>query len=380
MARIDNLSNFCTDVANAIRSKTGKNELITPANYDIEIESIPTGTPSLQEKNINITSNNDYIITPDSNYDGLNKVNINVNVPAPQINLQSKTTNPSTSQQVIEADSNYDGLDKVTINAIQTESKNVKSTTIQQTITPTINKFINEVVVEPIELENINVTPTTSSQVITPSQNKDGINQVNVSAINLQDKSVEITTNTTTNISADSGYDGLGQVSVTTNVPSININDYEMSTITENPLPSSTTGAIALIKRLPPNFRIDDNITSGNLMFRYCKNLIEIPDGFNTGNLTTASSMFQRCESLENVPVLDLSSITGKALGSMFSSCFSLTDNSLNNIMQSLLSVTTNYTGAHTLKTIGINEEQATRCQSLSNYQALIEAGWTTGY
>ena len=379
MARIDNLSNFLTDVADSIRSKTGKNGLITPANYDTEIESIST-EPNLQEKIINITRNDSYKVTPEYNYDGLSQVDINVNVQSSTPNLQDKTTNPTTSQQVIEADTGYDGLSSVTINAIQTETKNVKSTTSSQTITPSSNKFINEVVVEPIVLETKNVTPSTSTQTITPTSGKDGISQVNVSAINLQNKSVEITTNTTTNISADSGYDGLGQVSVTTNVPSVNISDYLFDTITENPLPSSTTGALALIKRLPPNFRIDDNLTTGNLMFRYCKNLIEIPNGFNTGNLTSASSMFQRCESLENVPVLDLSSITGKTLGSMFASCLSLTDNSLNNIMQSLLSVTTNYTGTHTLKTIGISQEQATRCQSLSNYQALIEAGWETGY
>lgn len=43
MARVDNLKNFLTDVANAIRSKTGKSETLSPANFDTEIESISGG-------------------------------------------------------------------------------------------------------------------------------------------------------------------------------------------------------------------------------------------------------------------------------------------------------------------------------------------------
>lgn len=43
MARIDNLTNFLTDVAVAIKDKKGITETITPANFDTEIASIETG-------------------------------------------------------------------------------------------------------------------------------------------------------------------------------------------------------------------------------------------------------------------------------------------------------------------------------------------------
>lgn len=43
MARIDTLANFLTDVAAAIKSKTGKTNAITPANFDTEINSIEAG-------------------------------------------------------------------------------------------------------------------------------------------------------------------------------------------------------------------------------------------------------------------------------------------------------------------------------------------------
>ena len=42
MARIDNLTNFLTDVAEAIREKTGKKDAINPASFDTEIMSITT--------------------------------------------------------------------------------------------------------------------------------------------------------------------------------------------------------------------------------------------------------------------------------------------------------------------------------------------------
>lgn len=44
MARIDTLANFITDVATAIKTKTGKTDPITPANFDTEITSIEGGS------------------------------------------------------------------------------------------------------------------------------------------------------------------------------------------------------------------------------------------------------------------------------------------------------------------------------------------------
>lgn len=46
MARIDTLGNFLTDVAAAIKDKTGKTDTITPANFDTEISSIEGGGTS----------------------------------------------------------------------------------------------------------------------------------------------------------------------------------------------------------------------------------------------------------------------------------------------------------------------------------------------
>lgn len=49
MARIDNLNNFLTDVADSIRTKKGTTDLISPSNFDTEIESIETGGGDISE-------------------------------------------------------------------------------------------------------------------------------------------------------------------------------------------------------------------------------------------------------------------------------------------------------------------------------------------
>ena len=48
MARTDTLANFVTDVADAIRTKSGKSDLISPSNFDTEIINLPSGeTPTI---------------------------------------------------------------------------------------------------------------------------------------------------------------------------------------------------------------------------------------------------------------------------------------------------------------------------------------------
>lgn len=135
---------------------------------------------------------------------------------------QNKTATPSTSTQTIVPDTGYNALNQVEIEAIDTETKEVKSTTQQQTIYPTTGKFIDEVVVNPIKLIRIEDSINWNGRVqYTKPQGYDGLGGVylNVEVVpNLQDKEVEITENGTTTISADEPYEGLNEVEITTNV------------------------------------------------------------------------------------------------------------------------------------------------------------------
>lgn len=107
------------------------------------------------------------------------------------------------------------------------------------------------------------------------------------------------------------------------------------------------------------------------------KSLITKIGDIDTSDVTTMYKMFSGCTNLEDVPELDTSNVT--YIGETFSGCTNLTDDSLNNIMAMCIKATkVNYTT--TLRDMGLTSEQATRCQGLSNYQAFLDAHWTTGY
>ena len=64
MAKTDNLTDFLTGVADAIRTKKGTTEKINPQNFETEISSITTSKPE-QEKTAEPTSSRQ-IISPDN--------------------------------------------------------------------------------------------------------------------------------------------------------------------------------------------------------------------------------------------------------------------------------------------------------------------------
>lgn len=100
----------------------------------------------------------------------------------------------------------------------------------------------------------------------------------------------------------------------------------------------------------------------------------------DTSKINNMSQMCYDCHNLVDVPVLDTSALT--SFSSAFTNCYALSDTSLNNIMQMCINAV-KYSSSATyrnLSYIGLSEEQAQKCMTLSNYSAFIEAGWTTGY
>lgn len=139
MADITNLSEFLSDVANAIRTKKETTEQIPAENFDQEILSIDTIKG--QEKTI-IPSTAEQIITPDGDYNAITKATIkavdstidsnispenikkNINIlgvtgtleEGEQINNQDKEI---TTNGTYTADEGYTGLGTVTVNVPQ---------------------------------------------------------------------------------------------------------------------------------------------------------------------------------------------------------------------------------------------------------------------
>lgn len=115
-------------------------------------------------------------------------------------------------------------------------------------------------------------------------------------------------------------------------------------------------------------------------MFLNCSGLINLDvSNFNTSEVTNMRMMFYGCALLENLDVsnFDINKVTN--MNNMFEKCSKLSNDSLNSIMKMCINGTS-YAGTKTLKYIGLSSTQATTCQSLSNYQAFLDAGWTTGY
>ena len=157
--------------------------------------------------------------------------------------LEAKTVSPSTSQQVIVPSQNYDGLSSVTISAVDASiDENIQSQNIKDGVT--ILGVEGTYVPPAPSLQNKSVTPTTSVQEISADSQYDGLGIVSVAGVTssidpnitegnikdgvtilgvegtfegasptLQNKSVTPTTSVQ-EISADSGYDALGVVSV----------------------------------------------------------------------------------------------------------------------------------------------------------------------
>ena len=240
----------------------------------------------------------------------------------------------------------------------------------------------------------------------------------------LQNKQITITENTTTSITPDIGYDGLGKVDVTTNVSSgEDLSEYFNASITGyyTDAPLANCLYTKLLKKIP-FFEVSNTFTNLSYCFAgfkgielplidtsnivtlesfcsACDNLLEIPL-FNTSNATNFknafsqcqsiesmslldtsngtnfNSMFSNCHSLKNLPILNTSKATN--LGSMFNNCYNLTDESVDNILQMCINATS-YNGTKTLAYIGFNNMKSfypvSRIEALPHYQDFINAG-----
>lgn len=127
------------------------------------------------------------------------------------------------------------------------------------------------------------------------------------------------------------------------------------------------------------------NVTNASNMYKNCQTITKIgwgPD--NSSNLINVNGMCSGCTNLTTVNVLTLTSLKNGGVSNphenMFANCPSLSETSLNNILETFLNALLPNSATKTLKKIGLSSTQATTCTTLSNWAALSAAGWTTGY
>ena len=135
--------------------------------------------------------------------------------------LEEKTVTPTESAQNITPSTGKCGLKKVSVGAVQTETKSVTPTTSAQTVNPTSGKYLKAVNVGAIPSDYVIPTGT---QQITENGTYDVSGKANavVNVVpNLEQKTVTISENGTTEVTPTSGKDGMSKVTVTTNVPAV---------------------------------------------------------------------------------------------------------------------------------------------------------------
>ena len=251
-----------------VNSSTAQQVITSDVNG---LSSVTVNPYTVESDSSTLTQNGTYTFTP-QNADALSSVTIDVSVEGQVINNQSKTINSSTSTQIVNFDSGYTGLSSVTVNPYTLDSKTVDPSTSQQVITSdedglssvTVNAVTSSIdpdiqagnIKRGIEILGVTgtfdggslgtktVNSSTSTQTITPEPSDYGLSSVTVNAvtssidsniqagniksgvtilgitgnysgttINNQNKTVDPSTDQQS-ITADSGYTGLGIVTV----------------------------------------------------------------------------------------------------------------------------------------------------------------------
>lgn len=114
------------------------------------------------------------------------------------------------------------------------------------------------------------------------------------------------------------------------------------------------------------------NVTNMQSMFDNCVNLTSVPQ-LDTSKAVYLQRMFNYCRKLTTVPQFDWSSAVN--VSDMFKDCPLLSDNSLNNILASCITLNN---GTKKLYGLGLYTSvyPVSRYENLSNYQAFLNAGW----
>lgn len=306
---------------------------------------------------------------------------------------QSKTVNPTTQEQVIRADTGYE-LAQVTINPVTSAiDSNITQGNIKKDVTI------------------LEVTGTYEP--------------------NLQNKSVTITENGTSTVTADSGYDGLDEVEITTNVvstknagmdingwssygyaqdnmhvlnrllievpnnintsnwttfgwmfrtcviiPRIDVSGFNTDKI--NDMQSMFEGCNKVTEIIFGNNFSTSKVTKMNATFKYCNILPSLNiNNWNVGNVINMNEMFRGCSKLADINLSNWNIPKLTMANNMFQNCSSLSNESLNSILKMISTVSALSAGNRTLGYLGLTSEQIATCTTLSNWADAQNAGWS---
>lgn len=164
MAKTDNLTDFLTGVAGAIRTKKGTTALINPQDFESEIGSIDTAKPE-QTKTLTVTENGTQTVKPDTGK-VLSGVTVTTNVPATPTKEKTVDLAMASGNQVVTPASGKH-LTKVTITKPATlAAGNIKSGVNIGGVTGTLSPA------KPEQTKTVDLAMASGNQVVSPDSGK----------------------------------------------------------------------------------------------------------------------------------------------------------------------------------------------------------------
>lgn len=268
-----------------------------------------------------------------------------------EIKGQQKTVTPSTSQQVILPDAGYNALTSVTVSPV---TANIDNNIVSNNIKKGVSILGVTGVLDPA----LQIAPTNTFTDATAKQFYD----IQTAYDNMQPKVL-----TDTNKTIDKSIYCIPTKSDGTPL-------LDTSNVTDMYAMFHSCEFLKTVPKLNTS-----NVLTFFDAFYKCHSL-ESFALIDTSKATSIKEMFVECTNLKNVPAFNIPKVT--EINGIFYDCINLTNESLNNILL-MLTTATAYIAQGTnmtLKYIGLKEEQATKCKTLSNWAACEAAGWTTGY
>jgi surface protein len=293
-----------TNIATAIRQKSGVEDTFKPSEMASAIKNISGGEPILEDLEVSPTTS-EQVITAHQGYDGINQItiapvtnlidddirpeNIKKGVeilgvtgniedkPADPV-LQNKTIEPNIGKQIITADSGYDGLGQVTVNGVTSSiDSNIRADNIKQGVS----------------ILGVQGTLEQGAEVVKKYKPKhmtfkDG----EVSDLTEETKMLDTSLLTT----MKSMF--FTTIETTIKVESIDISEWDTSNVTN----MSQMFRETKIKNIDISHFDTSKVTTMNQMFRSCSNLETINiTNLDTSSLKDFSEAFSYCKKLKEI-------------------------------------------------------------------------------
>ena len=186
----------------------------------------------------------------------------------------------------------------------------------------------------PVSLQSKEVTITNNTTTtVTADSGYGGLSDVSVTTNvqpTLQNKQVTITENTTTTVQADNNYDGLGTVEVTTSVSGADLSEYFNTTINSYSYVGGPPFVSDLVQKKVPSITIGNNVTTLHGAF-YNSIVEEIEDITFNSNITDLVTMFSGCTNLTTVGLNNGVTTNVTSMYETFNGCRALISLNLSN-------------------------------------------------